>query len=144
MTFGQDLSTALAELRVHANSGMPDTFTPYQPTGMVTGADRIRTQDYTALDPVPGKLQSRALTGNTETRTVQVAGQDARVVEGGLHIPVTSDAPAAGPVGVGWEYELTTPGPDTPPELVGSRWLVVDAPAKSHMTARRLDVVRLR
>jgi hypothetical protein len=44
---------------------------------------------------------------------------------------------------VGWEYVLTELGPLTDPSLLNSRWLVVDAPAKSYATARRLDVVRL-
>jgi hypothetical protein len=65
------------------------------------------------------------------------------VVEGGLHIPIDSPVPAVGKYGVGWEYVLTDLGPLTDPSLLNSRWLVVDAPAKSYATARRLDVVRL-
>lgn len=120
-----------------------DTFTAYAPSGKTTDADGMETEGYAQMGTMPGKVQSRSRQGDTSVRTVSVGGVDRPVVEGGLHIPVDAPAPAYGPLGIGWEYVLTTPGPFTPAELVGSRWLVVDSPAKSYMTARRLDVVRL-
>lgn len=122
---------------------MLDTFTAYAPTGTTKDADGMEVPAYESRGTTQGKIQGRSRDSDTNARTVSVGGVDRPVVEGGLHIPVDAPAPALGSRGTGWEYVLTTPGPSTPPDLVGSRWLVVDSPAKSHMTARRLDVVRL-
>lgn len=122
---------------------MLDTFTAYAPAGTTKDADGMEVQGYAVQGTTVGKIQGRSRDSNTNARTESVGGVDRPVVEGGLHIPVDAPAPVSGARGTGWEYVLTTPGTSTPPELVGSRWLVVDSPAKSHMTARRLDVVRL-
>lgn len=128
--------------RQRAQALMLDTFTAYSPAGTTKDADGMEVPAYVAQGTTVGKIQGRSK-GDTNTRTESVGGVDRPVVESGLHIPVEAPAPAYGPRGTGWEYVLTTPGPSTPPDLVGSRWLVVDSPAKSAMTARRLDVVRL-
>lgn len=126
---------------------MLDTFTVYAPNGTTRDADDMKVTAYQPQGTTVGKIQSRnggiGNSGDTNTRTANVGGVDRPVVEGGLHIPVGSPAPVFGPRGTGWEYVLTAAGPSTPPDLVGTRWLAVDAPSKSYMTARRLDVVRL-
>jgi hypothetical protein len=65
------------------------------------------------------------------------------VLRAGLHIPISSDLPTAGDRGVGWEYEVTAIDSFDDPTLLGRRFLVVNAPAKSFATARRLDVVEV-
>lgn len=137
------IAAGLPHLQAEAEGQMQDTFTAYAPAGKVKDADGMKWATYNAAGTTQGKIQSRSRQGDTNVRTETVGGVARPVIEGGLHIPVDSPAPTAGPLGVGWEYVLTTPGPFTPPELAGSRWLVVDSPAKSYMTSRRLDVVRL-
>jgi hypothetical protein len=126
-----------------AESLMLDTFTAYAPTGKTKNADGMEVAGYAVRGTTPGKVQSRSREGDTSARRVSVGGADRPVVEGGIHVPVDGLAPVGGNLGVGWELVLTTPGPMTPAELTDSRWLVIDSPAKSYMTARRLDVVRL-
>lgn len=120
---------------------MADTFTAHAPGQKTTDPDGFETTGYGAVGTIRGKLAGRSRESDTNTRTVTVGGVDRPVVEGGLHIPVDADLPAAGQHGTGWVYELTTPGPVTDPALAGTWWLVVDVPAKSYATARRLDVV---
>lgn len=129
-----------------AESLMLDTFTAYAPTTSPTlDADGMETPGYAVVSTTLGKITGGSRqSSDTASREIRVGGVSREVVEGGLHLPVDADSPTAGDLGAGWEYELTTLGPTTPAELLGSRWLVVDAPAKSYMTARRLDVVRLR
>lgn len=137
------LTASLAGRRA-AESLMLDTFTAYSPNGKTTDADGMETPGYASQGTIRGKLAAGSRQSNdTVARTVTVGGVDRLVVQGGLHLPVAAPPPVIGGLGAGWEYVLTTPGPMTPTELTGSRWLVVDSPAKSYMTARRLDVVRL-
>lgn len=126
-----------------AAAQMLDTFLARRPDGFETTSSRLRVPKYIDVGPTPGKVQARTREGDTTVRETSVGGQSQPVVQGGIHLPVSAAAPSAGDLGEGWEYELIALGPDTPPDLLGSRWLVVDAPAKSHMTARRLDVVKL-
>lgn len=129
---------------------MADTFTAYSP-GAPTTVNGFEVPGYTSQGTTPGKVQGpSAQSSDTATRTVTVGGVELPVVEGGLHIPIekfidpTTDELLikAGEYGVGWEFVCTaTSGVDR--SLLNSRWLVVNAPAKSYATARRLDVVRL-
>lgn len=131
-------------LREIGEGMMEDTLVAYEPYPDADRAeDGMESLEYTAKQVTPGKIQGASRGSDTNARSVNVGGVDQPVVQGGLHIPVASLAPVAGSVGVGWEYEVTAIGPATPADLLGSRWLVVDSPAKSYMTARRLDVVRL-
>lgn len=135
---------ALGAGRQAAEARMQDTFTPYLPGGTTTDGDGFEVAGYTAGTPTPGRLAgTSAQTRDTNARTVTVGGVERPVVEGGLHIPVSAAAPAMGEYGFGWEYVLTELGPNTPPALLNSRWLVVDTPLKSDQTALRLDVVRI-
>lgn len=138
-----EVSAAIRDGRRYAVTLMADTFTAYAPGADGTDADGYHTEGYADQGSTLGKVQSRSRQGDTQTRTVRIGGSDRPVVEGGIQIPLDAPAPVAGPYGTGWEYECTAVGPDSDPTLLGRRWLVVDAPAKSYATARRLDVVEL-
>lgn len=125
---------------------MTDLFYPYSPDpdAVTTDAEGFSAPGYADETATYGRLAGpSAQSADTNARTVTIGGMEREVVSGGLHIPISADVPAFGEYGVGWEYELVELGPTTDPSLLNSRWLVVDAPAKSQATARRLDVVRL-
>lgn len=116
---------------------MLDEFTAYgAPTwAKVAGLDaETRPEQYVTA----GRVSGRSREGDTNTRTVTVGGVESPVVEGGLHIPLSAGLPA-----IGWEFVCTATGPASDPALAGRRWRVVDVPAKSYATARRLDVVEI-
>lgn len=115
---------------------MLDTLAAYSPESATV--DGYKTQTWTPQGTTPGKAAGRAREGDTNTRTVTVGGVERPVVDGGLHIPIGAPIPQ-----IGWQYELTVAGPGTDPALLGRRWQVIDVPAKSHATARRLDVVEV-
>ncbi|WP_370246907.1 DUF6093 family protein [Nocardioides sp.] len=132
--------------RRRAEALMLDQFRAYSPGTRTKDSDGMPTPAVgTGVDEglTIGKLGGASRDSDPQGRGVRVGDIERRVVDASIHIPVDSPAPAAGPRGTGWEYVLTAAGPTTPAELVGSRWLVVEAPAKSFMTARRLTVVRL-
>lgn len=138
------IETATAAGRQAAEASYSDTFTAYSPNGTTTDGNGFEVAAYANEGDTPGKIAGPSMQSrDTNARTVTVGGMERPVVEGGLHIPVSASVPAVGEYGVGWEYVLTELGPMTDPSLQDSRWLVVDAPAKSYATARRLDVVRL-
>lgn len=145
MTLQSAIEAELPFLRSEAESLMQDTFTAYSPTGATTtDANGFEVPAYANQGDTPGKIAGPSMQSrDTNARTVTVGGMDRPVVEGGLHIPVSAAVPKVGEYGTGWEYVLVDLGPMTDPSLLNSRWLVVDAPAKSYATARRLDVVRL-
>lgn len=122
---------------------MGDEFAAYSPGDSTTDADGMQTPGYNPEGFTRGKIQGRSRESDSNARTVSIGGVERDLIEGGLHIPVDAPAPSAGDLGAGWEYVLTSLGPSTPADLLNSRWLVIDAPIKSYMTARRLDVVRL-
>lgn len=126
-----------------AEAFMTDRFTAYSPNGFTT-VSGIKTQQYADEGSTLGKVQggSQAV-ADTAIRYVTVGGVSRPVIEGGLHIPVSAPVPTAGDRGVGWEYECTSVGAVSDASLVGRRYLVVNVPAKSFATARRLDVVEV-
>jgi hypothetical protein len=139
------IEQTLPFLRTEAEARMVDTFAPYSPSGTTTtDAEGFEVPGYHPQATTPGRIAGpSAQSRDTNARMVTIGGMERPVVTGGLHIPVSSDMPTAGEYGTGWEYVLTDLGSFTDPSLLNSRWLVVDAPAKSDATARRLDVVRL-
>lgn len=145
MSLQAAIEHALPELRLEAEARMQDMFVPYSPSGITTtDADGFEIPGYTTGTPTPGRIAgTSAASRDTNARTVTVGGSERPVLEGGLHIPISAAVPAVGEYGFGWEYLCTAVGPLSDPSLLNSRWLVVDAPAKSQATARRLDVVRL-
>lgn len=137
-----DIAAALPEMRAHAESLMTLTVTPQIPGG--TDADGFPA--FTPAAPHRAKVQSGAQSGNDgSTRYVMVGKVEVPVVEGGLHIPLAAPVPVASEQeGVGWEYVVTAVGPLDDPALLGRRYRAVNAPVKSHATARRLDVIEVK
>jgi hypothetical protein len=129
--------------RLAAERRMTLTFAPMEPDGFTT-VGGLEVQAYTQHDDTPGKVQGgSASTADPATEYVTVGGVRRPLLRGGLHIPVGAPVPVPGDRGVGWEYECTAVGPDDDPSLLNRRYLVVNAPAKSYATARRLDVVEV-
>lgn len=123
---------------------MTDRFTAYSPNGTTTDGDGYEVPAYADEGTTIGKVQGPSMAASdAATRTVTVGGVVRPVLEAGLHIPISSDVPAAGLYGIGWEYECTSVGAASDASLVGRRFLVVGVPAKSFATARRLDVVEV-
>lgn len=130
------IAAALPELRREAEAMMLDTFTAYAFT--TVKIDGLDEQSWVEQGATPGKVSGRARDSDTNTRVIEIGGVDRPVIEGGLHIPLSAPVPS-----IGWEYVLTALGPHTDPALLLRRWRVVDVPAKSYATARRIDVVAL-
>ena len=136
MTIQSAIAAELPFLRAEANAMMQDTFTAYAYEW--TKVDGLDEQTWVEKYTTPGKVAGRSRDSDTNTRTVTVGGVERPVVEGGLHIPLSAALPA-----VGWEFQCTAVGASSDPSLLGRRWRVVDVPAKSQATARRLDVVEV-
>lgn len=136
--------SAAAAGRVAAEAQFTLSLAAYSPNGTTTNGDGYEVPAFATETPVSGKVQGGSQRGaDTATQFVTVGGVDRPVLRAGLHIPVSADVPAAGHQGEGWEYVVTFVGQYDDPALLGRRYLVVDAPAKSFATARRLDVVEL-
>lgn len=121
------------------------TLTAYSPNGTTTNADGYEVQDYADEGRTPGKVQAGSQAGaDTATRYIEIGGTGRPVLASGLHIPISAPVPVAGEQrGIGWEFLVTAVGPNDDPALLDRRYLVVGVPAKSHLTARRLDVVEV-
>lgn len=141
-----DVTYVVDEGRAAAESRMTDLFEVYSPDpeSTTTDGEGFEVPGYADEQETYGRIAGpSAQSRDTNARTVTIGGMEREVVSGGLHIPISADAPAMGEYRTGWEYVLVEVGPSTDPSLLNSRWLVVDSPAKSQATARRLDVVRL-
>jgi hypothetical protein len=134
------LDSATARGRSAAERLLTDTFTAYapDPTATSTDADGFEIPGFTNQGSTPGKIQ-----GSKDTTTEYVTVGEVRrpVLKSGLHIPIGAPVPAAGDAGQGWEYVCTAVGALSDLALLGRRYRVVNVPAKSFATARRLDVV---
>ena len=129
--------------RAAAERRMTLTLTPYSPNGFTT-VGGLEVQAYATHSTTPGKVQGgSASTADTATEYVTIGGVRRPLLRGGLHIPVGATLPVAGDQGVGWEYAVTAVGALDDLTLLNRRFLVVNAPAKSFATARRLDVVEV-
>lgn len=139
------VNEAVRRGRELAESLMQDRFRAYSPTGRGKNpATGLEEMQYAVEYETEGKAAGRSRESDTNARTVTIGGVARLVVEGGVHIPISKPIPVAGAAeGKGWEYECIEAGPDSDPSIVGRRWRVIDAPAKSYATARRLDVVEL-
>lgn len=136
MSLQEAIAAELPFLQSQAQSRMTDTFAAYSYEW--TKVDGLDEQVWVEQYDTPGRIAGRSRDGDTNTRTVDVGGVERPVVEGGLHIPLSAALPA-----VGWEMVCVAVGPSSDPSLLGRRWRVIDVPAKSHATARRLDVVEV-
>lgn len=128
-----------------AESLMTLTLTAYEPSGFTTDADGYKVPSYTDRGTVSGKVQGGSQAGkDTQTRYVRIGDTERPVLEGGLHIPISATVPAAGEQrGLGWEYLVVGVNGLADVALLGRRYLVVEVPAKSLATARRLSVIEL-
>ncbi len=129
-------ASAIAAGREAAQKEFIDTFTAYSPNGTTTDANGYEVPAFASQGSTPGKVQARTRQGDTNVRTIRVGDVDRPVLEGGLHIPLSATVPS-----VGWEYVCTAIGSLSDPALLNRRYRVVDVPAKTYATARRLDVV---
>lgn len=130
--------------RLAAEAQMTLTLAAYSPNGTTTDADGYEVPAFTAEGSTFGKVQGGSLAGaDTATRFVVVGGVEKPVLAAGLHIPVGATVPLPGRSGAGWEYLVTAVGPSDDPALLGRRYLVVEVPAESFATARRLHVVEV-
>lgn len=128
-------------MQTRAESLFLDEFDAFEPGAQAVAAtDGMEKPGYTARGSTPGKFQSHAREGDTQTRYVKVGETERPVLEGALHIPIRATLPTAGLFGVGWEYECTA---SVDAANVGRRFLVVEVPSKTFATARRLSVVEL-
>lgn len=133
----------LGAFQKRAESLMGLTLVPLEPDGTDT-VDGLEVQSYAQHDDTVGKVQGgSASTADTATEYVTIGGVRRPLMRGGLHIPVDAPVPAAGDQGVGWEYQCTAVAEPGDQSLVGRRYLVVNVPAKTYATARRLDVVEV-
>jgi hypothetical protein len=146
MSLYDDLRRDLPDMRRQAESLLTLTLTAYSPAGLVPDADGYKVPSYTPEGATFGKVQG-ARGKDTTTRYVRLGDVDRPVLEGGLHIPLGAKVPVAGEqrgqAGGAWEYEVTAVGPLDDPALLGRRYMVVNAPAKSFASTRRLDVIEL-
>lgn len=128
----------MAVFRADAESLMTLTLTAYSPGG-VTVVDNLEVPGFTPEGTTVGKVQgSSQAQSQPYTRTEVIGGVERPVLEGGLHIPLSAPIPERK-----WEYQVTAVGPADDPALLGRRYWVASVPAKSYMTARRLDVVEV-
>lgn len=114
------------------------TLATYSP-GSPTVVDGLEVPGFNPEGTTPGKVQgSSQAQSQPYTRTEVVGGVERPIIEGGLHIPLSAPTPSRK-----WEYQVTAVGPADDPALLGRRYWVASVPAKSHATARRLDVVEV-
>lgn len=130
-------------LQEYADEDFADTFTAH--ASVWTEVDGLEQETWAPQGETPGKVSGRSREGDTNTRTATIGGVERPVIEGGLHIPIgaflnSNDELMIQP---GWEFTCTAVGPHSDPSLLGRSWRVVDIPAKSYATARRLDVVEV-
>lgn len=149
MSLAGDVGAALPELRAEAERTMTLTLVAYSPSGVSsTDDDGYEVPGYVDEGVTPGKVQSGS-GKDSETRYVNVGGVERPVIDGGLHIPLDRFVfdglliEASEQRGQAWELEVFSIGPADDPALLGRRYMVVSAPAKSFATARRLDVVEI-
>lgn len=143
--FGPAVVDGLGEMKVMAESLMTLTLTAYEPNGFTTDADGYEVPAFINRGLVPGKVQGGTQAGkDTQTRYLRIGDVERPVLAAGLYIPLSATIPKPGEQrGIGWEYEVSAIGPADDPALLGRRYLVVEVPAKSFATARRLSVVEL-
>jgi hypothetical protein len=117
------------------------TFDVFAPAGF-DKVGGLEVQKYDPKTATPGKIQG-SIAKDGVTRSVTVGGVSRPLLEEGLHIPISAQVPVGGDRGIGWEYQCTAVSGSADPALVGRRYLVVNVPAKTYATARRLDVVEV-
>lgn len=127
----------LGAMQIRAESLMTDTFVAE--SFELTTVDGLEEETWVPQYTTAGRVSGRSRQGgDTNVRMVTVGGVERPVSEGGLHIPLSAALPQ-----INWRFRCTAVGPNSDPSLVGRKFQVVDVPAKSYATARRLDVVEV-
>ena len=132
--------------RQRAEAEMTLTVIPHEPNGYdTTGPGGSNVAKFIDHTPHIAKVQAGSQTQGVDspTRFETIGSVSRPVLTDGLHIPVSAPCPVAGLPGRGWEYSVDALGPDDDAALLTRRYRVVNAPAKSKATARRLDVVEV-
>lgn len=145
------IESALPDLRREAEAMMTLTLSAYRPDGTTTDANGYEVPAFAlvpyaaGVNDTPGKVQSGSQSGSdAPTRYVSIGGIERPVIEAGLHLPIGAPVPVGSQQqGLAWEYEVTALGRRDDPALLNRRYMVVEVPAKSFATARRLSVVEL-
>lgn len=144
--------TAIATGQVYAESLMTLTLTAYAPTGnYVEGPDGFEVPEFINRGTTPGKVQGGSQAGkDTETRYADIGGVKRPVLVGGLHIPLSAfvvagvlDIKPSEQVNQAWQFHVTAVNGLADLSLLGRKYQVVEVPAKSYATARRLSVVEV-
>lgn len=145
MSLGDHVRGRLPYLQSEAESMMTLTLRAYSPNGWTEDPDGYQVPAYADEGTTPGKVQGGTQGRDTQMRYVTIGSVERPVLTGGLHIPLTAPVPTAGTQRgkAAWEYEVEAVGPNDDPALLGRRFLVVEVPAKSYATARRLDVAEI-
>lgn len=145
MTLQSAVEAALPELRAEAEARMTLALAAFSPNGSTTDDDGYKVPAFAPEGHTIGRAQGGTqATSDAATRYLRIGDTERPVLAGGLHIPIAAPVPIAGEQrGQGWEYVVTEIGASDDPALLGRRYLVVGVPAKSHATARRLDVVEI-
>ena len=141
--FAAAITGALPAMRAHAESLMTLTLRAYRPTGTTTTdpVTGLKVPVFDDMGLTPGKVQAASdQNKDTGTRYEMVGGVSRPIGTASWHIPISSPVPTAGPPLLGWEYVVVALGPLDDPALLNQRARVVNVPAKSKATARRLDV----
>jgi Family of unknown function (DUF6093) len=116
----------------------------YSPNGTTTTVNRMEVPGFDDRGTTPGKVRALPREGDTVTRMVMVGGTERPVLNGTIHVPLSA---FVGPTGltltVGWECVVDSCSPNDDPALVGRRYRIVEVPAKSYATARRMDAVEV-
>lgn len=117
----------------------------FEPNGMSKDDDGFDVLDFIDHGTTCGRIQSLSTGGrDVSARYVEIGGVERPVLVAGLHLPLSASLPAAGHErGIGWEYLVESVNGLADCELLGRRYLVVEVPAKSFATSRRLDVVEI-
>lgn len=137
----------LGAMQGRAETLMTLTLAAFSPAGETTNPGGYTEPAYTPEGTTPGRAQGGTRGKDTATRYVEIGGVKRPVLEGALQIPLAAKVPTAGEqrgqIGGAWEYEVIAVGPLDDPALLGRRYMVVETPAKSHATMRRLSVIEL-
>lgn len=121
------------------------TLRAYRPNGTTTDpVTGLEVPAFADEGTTRGKVQAASdQNKDTGTRYETVGGVSRPIGTGSLHIPISANVPTAGAPGLGWEYVVTAVSGLADVALLGKRYRVVNVPAKSFATARRLDVVEV-
>ena len=140
MTLADDVRRELPAMRREAEALMTDAGVMRRPTGRSTqNSDGEEEPLFEDVFTSPCKIQGpSAASSDTTGRRVEIGGVERVVIEAGLHLPVSKPD-----TGYGWVFEVTSVGALSDLRLLGKKFFVVDDPAKSAATSRRLNVVEV-